>query len=64
MLNGVLPRAHNQKREFSLSAVGRRVFGVLEKACLPDLLNTKTIPDLSDILKDHFEPTATQAKVI
>lgn len=61
MENDVILPAHNHKRAYFLSSVGRRAYAVLQKECLPNLPNTKTIPELSEILRQHFEPQGTQA---
>ena len=60
-VNGVIARAHNAKRAYFLATVGRRAYAELESGCAPDHPNTKTIPELCQILRDVFEPPDTQA---
>jgi len=59
--DGAIVRATNAKRAYFLSSIGRRAYVVLEESCLPDLPNTKPIPELVEMLKAHFESAGTRA---
>ena len=47
---------HNTKRAMFLGYIGARAYDIVKNTCLPGLPNEKTIPQLTRILLERYEP--------